>query len=178
MASQKKQDQVTDIVAVIKSNKNFALVAFGPTPHLSLEALRRELKTVGSGIKIIKNALFQKAINKLSQENKNYKALVKFFPLRENSALLTLKEDFVGGLSSFYKQSKSANGLTFKFGYLDEQIYQNEDLVKIAQLPPKEELLAKIIGSFKSPTTRFVHAIKFNVNKLVYVLKARSKQSN
>jgi len=44
----------------------------------------------------------------------------------------------------------------------------------MAELPSKEELLGKIIGSMKSPMSKFVYALKFNTNKLVYILKQKS----
>lgn len=178
MANQKKQLQVDEIINLIKNNPNFTLVGFGQTPHMSLEDLRRELRKVNSNFKVIKNALFEKAINKLAEQNKDFKEFTKFFPLRDNSALLSLNADFVSGLTSFFKKSKSESGLSFKFGYLDKTLYQNEELSKIAQLPPYEELLGKIIGSLKSPQTRFVYALKFNVNKLVYVLKAKGGEQS
>ena len=59
---------------------------------------------------------------------------------------------------------------------LDKNLYNSEKVVQIAQLPSREELLGKIIGSMKSPMSKFVYALKYNTNKFVYILNAKSKE--
>ena len=54
--------------------------------------------------------------------------------------------------------------------------YNAEKALQIAQLPSREELLGKIIGSMKNPISKFVYALKFNTDKFVYILKAKSKE--
>ncbi len=179
MANQKKQLRVQTILELLKINPNFVLVKFEKTPHRTLEELRKELKKNQSHLKVVKNTLFEKAINKLS---KTFNVLAelrkKSFPLKENSALITFKSDYIGPLSVFYKFAQNEKNLSFKLGFLDNQIYLNQDLLKIAQLPPKDQLIAKIVQSIKTPLTRFIYSIKFSQNKFVYILKERLKVTN
>lgn len=179
MASQKKQIILDQIVTFLKKNLNFTIIKFDKTKHTSLETLRKELKKSGSNVKVVKNSIFEKAILKLSGENKDIKEFnSKISDLKDSTAIIGLGSDWSKGLSAFYNFIKKETTLSFKLGILDSQIYTSEVLTKIAQLPPKEELLGKIIGSLKSPISKTVYSLKFNTNKLVYILKERAKQAN
>lgn len=179
MASQKKQIILDQIVIFLKKNLNFTIIKFDKTKHTSLETLRKELKKSGSNVKVVKNSIFEKAILKLSGENKDIKEFnSKISDLKDSTAIIGLGSDWSKGLSAFYNFIKKETTLSFKLGILDSQIYTSEVLTKIAQLPPKEELLGKIIGSLKSPISKTVYSLKFNTNKLVYILKERAKQAN
>jgi large subunit ribosomal protein L10 len=179
MASAKKRLQVDTITEELAQNPNFAVVKFDKTPHTKFEELRRELKKSGAKFKVVKNALFERAVQKTSQAKKQLSELIKAnFPLRENSGLLTLGEDFTTGLKVLHNFAKKEDTVAFKFGFIDDQIYDNDKLVQLATLPGHDELIAKIIGSLKAPSYRLVSSMKFNVSKLVYILKAKGGENN
>lgn len=179
MASIKKQEQATEVLNLLKEHNNFALIKFDKTPHIALEKLRRELKKSDAYIQVVKNAIFQKAVQGLKKDNKNIEEFEKkAFPLKESTALLSLKGDFVSGLSALHKFAQTEKSLSFKAGFIDNDAYDAAKLTVLAKLPPKTELLAKILGSLKSPSTRLVYSMKFNVSKLAYILNQRGKQSN
>ncbi len=178
MVNQKKLQQVEKLTQLIEKHPNFALIKYGNTSHQALEKLRKELGASDAKLNVVKISLFEKAVNKLSLTHKQLKELVKkVFPLRETSALLTLGEDYFKGLGAFAKFAKNEQALGFKFGLLDKKIYLAEEIEKIAQIPGKDELIARIIGSLKSSQYKLVSAMKFNVTKLTLVLKERAKQN-
>lgn len=179
MASQDKQLQVDALIKLIQQSSNFALVKFEKTLHTSLESLRKELRANGAKIQVIKNSLFIKALNKLSNENKDYIEFTKkASDTRDNSALLMLGEDWSKALGAFHKFTKKETTLSFKLGLIDKTVYLTDDLNKIAQLPSRDQLIAKVIGSMKAPISSLNYAIKFNMQKFVYILSEKSKQSN
>lgn len=179
MVNEKKLSLGQKVQDLLTKYQNFALIKIDKTSHQTLENLRKELQKNQAGLKVVKNTLFEKTINKLSNKNKSFAELKKtFFPLRETSALLLLEKDWNNGLTTFYQFLKKETSLSFKFGQLDEKSYGNEELLKIAQLPPKNQLIANLIGSFKSPSLRLVHSMKFNLTKLIYILKEKSKKAN
>lgn len=176
MVSTQKQSAVESFVEKLQKNSNFALIKFDKTTHQSLETLRKALKKEQSTFLVIKNTLFEKAINKLALENKKIKELKKkFFPLKETTALLSLGADWSKGLNAFYQFVQKEKTLGFKFGILDNQGYDEIHLTQIAQLPGKDQLMAKIIGSMKNPTAKLVYALKYNTQKFVYILNQKSK---
>lgn len=176
MKNLKKKSQVENLLNILKEKSNFALVKIEKTTHQNLEILRKNLKKNKSNLKVIKNTFFEKAINKLTQKNPLFKELKnKFFPLKETSALITFDENFIDGLKSFFEFSQKEKSLSFRFSLLDKNIYDHLQTEKIAQLPSKNQLIAKLISSFKSPVNKFVYSLKYNTNKLVYILKQKAK---
>lgn len=176
MVNTQKEDFVKRFIEKLQKNSNFALVRFEKTTHQSLEALRKALRKEKSSFEVLKNTLFEKAFNKLAQQNKKLKELKKkFFPLKESSALLSLDTDWNKGLKTFYEFVQKDKTINFRFGILDSQSYDETSLTQIAQLPAKDILTGKIIGSMKSPTSHFVFALKYNIQKFVYILNQKSK---
>jgi large subunit ribosomal protein L10 len=179
MVNQSKKDQVQVLIQLLESSDNFTLLRFEKTLHGTLEKLRGELRATGSKLKIVKNSLFEKAINKLAQKKETFKELRgQIGTNRENSAVLMLGEDWSRALNVFQKFIDTEKTITFKFGLLDSKVYKMDDLMKIAKLPSKDVLIAKLIGSFKSPPSRLNFALKFNLQKFVYILSEKSKQTS
>ena len=55
--------------------------------------------------------------------------------------------------------------MSFKAGIVEGEYYDQDGIMEIAKLPSREELIAKFMGSIKSP-----------VSKLVYLLQAIADQ--
>lgn len=179
MANLKKTEQVESLISLLRSKSHFALLSFEGTKHKALEQLRKDLRSSNAQVNVTKNTLFEKAILKLASEKKELAELSKkLFPLKKNSALLMLDTDYAAGLSTFFKFAKKDKTIGFKFGLLDSTIYLAPELEKIAQLPGKDQLIAKVIGGMKSPSFKLVYSMKFNISKLTLVLKERAKQTN
>jgi len=179
MKNQKKLSQLSVVTDFLKKSDNFALFKFEKTKHIALEGLRNELRKSGATIKVVKNTILTKSINKLAAE-KNQGDLRTFQKLakniKENTALVSLGKDWSLGMNAFAKIAKTDKSLSFKLGFLDKTSYDASTMEKISNLPSKAELMAKIIGSMKSPTSRFVQALKFTTYKFVMVLNEKVKK--
>jgi len=177
MVNQSKKTQVESLVSSLQKSNNFLLIKIDRTSHQNLEALRRELRKASASVKVIKNAYFEKAINKMAAVNKSYRDIkTKFFPMRETSMMIMLDRSWDTGLKVFYEFAQKEKTLSFKLSYLDNTLYDQAGTTKIAKLPGRDQLIAKIIGSMKAPMSKFVYGIKFNTNKLVYILQTKSKE--
>jgi len=175
MVTTQKKFQVAELNKILKENPNFLLVKLEKTTHQSLESLRKQLRKNDSSLKVIKNTLFQKAVNLISDKPLFADLKKKFFPMKEPSALVTFKKNWSDPLKTIFQFINKEKTLSFKFALLDSALYKNEEIEKIAQLPGRNELMAKIISSIKSPMSKFVYSLKFNTNKFVYILKTKSK---
>ncbi|MFN4212661.1 MAG: 50S ribosomal protein L10 [Microgenomates group bacterium] len=177
MVNQKKLNQVKILTDLLKQSPNFVLISFNKTPHQTLEELRKKLSPYKAKLKVIKNTLFEKAVNKLLP---TYSFFVefkkKFLPLKNPSALLTFTNDWSKGLKVLYDFIQQEKTLIFKSGIIDGQIYNNDQLLAIAQLPSRDQLLGNIIGSLKNPMQRFIFVAKLNAYKLIYILKNTTKR--
>lgn len=179
MANQKNTTEVQALTELLNESPHFALIKFEKTTHKALEELRRELRKTNTRVRVVKNTLFEKTIDKLLIDRHEFTDLKKkVFPMKESTAVITMSGDYSEGLSTFFKFAKKNGTLSFKFGVLDNAVYLGPDLEKIAKLPGKAELIAKLIGGLKSGPYKLTYAMKFNVTKLTLVLKERAKQTS
>lgn len=178
MANTQKQTLVSDLIKILNDYPHFIVVGFEKTSHIALEKLRKELKKNGAKITVVKNTLFTKALNKFANEKKGQGIDTKALTAaKKSSAILALGEDWSAGLKAFYNYAKTEKTLVFKIGFLENKIYQVADIEQIAQLPSKGELVAKLIGTLKSPMYHTVYAMKFNMQQFVMVLSEASKKT-
>ncbi|MFZ2205866.1 MAG: 50S ribosomal protein L10 [Microgenomates group bacterium] len=176
MTNSKKLSQLSTVTDFLKKADNFALFKFEKTKHIALEGLRKELLKAGARVKVVKNTVLSKSINKLAAEKEyaDMRPLQKMTKnLKENTAVISLGKDWSNGMNAFAKVAKTDATIAFKLGFLDKTSYDSKAMDTISKLPSKGELMAKIIGSMKSPTSRFVRALKFSTQKFVMVLNAK-----
>ncbi len=169
MPSLKKIQIVNSLVEKIKQSPNFILIHFENIPHQKLEQLRQILRPATSSFQVVKNSLLKVAVQKI-----NKKEIASEEVLTGTSALLTLPADWTTALSTFWKFAKTEGRLSFKIGVIDNQIYQKDDLTKLAQLPSKEELMGKVVFLIKSPLARIVQGLKSSPERMIRVLKFKS----
>lgn len=172
-----KKEAVQSLSDLIEKNSNIAFVSFKKTTHQALETLRKDLKKSKAKMKVMKNSLLEKAIGKLVDKNKLFADLKKtYFPLKDSTAILLLSDDWGAGVKAFYQFSEKDKTLSFKLALLDHVLYSQEETKRIATLPSREELIAKIIGQTKSPLTKLTYVMKFHMQKITYILSEKSKQ--
>ncbi|KXK11187.1 MAG: 50S ribosomal protein L10 [Microgenomates bacterium OLB23] len=187
MANTQKRAYVENVVSLLKDNPQFIVVGFGGTKHKKLEEFRAKLRELSadpsqkSGLMILKNSLFKVALEKYNAHAKMMKP-EEISTLVDNtsgqSAVLFLSQDWVTSLKTFKSFSKEEEGMQFKVGLIDGVVYVQAGLSQLADLPSKEELVAKIIGSLYTPATKLVYGLKFNATQLVTVLKNAAEKAN
>ena len=76
-------------------------------------------------------------------------------------------------LVNFSKESKS---LVIKGGILGDKIISADEVTSLAELPPREILLAQVLGTIQGPAGGITRAIAGSIRSVLYVLKARVEQ--
>jgi large subunit ribosomal protein L10 len=176
MPNAKKKKQVSDLSQVINQYANFVVISYNKTTHKQLEDLRNKVRKSGTSIKVLKNSLFQKAVEKLSEQNKELSKLESQFPLKGPSAMVGFSEQWHEGLKVYYDNAKKEESLSFSFGFIDNTLYEAAGVEALAKLPSREELMTKLIGTMKSPLMKTVYAMRFNMQRLTTVLNEKAKQ--
>ena len=69
-------------------------------------------------------------------------------------------EDATAAASILSKEAKELKVLEFKAGVVEGITYDAEGMKTIAEIPSKDVLLSKLLGSFKSPMSSFARVIK------------------
>ncbi|WP_026486981.1 50S ribosomal protein L10 [Caldanaerobius polysaccharolyticus] len=127
--------------------------------------LRRELRQAGVEYKVVKNTLLSRAAKEAG-----YDALLQY--LEGPTAVAWGIEDPVAPARVLYNYAKDHENFKFKVGILQGTIIGVDDIVNLAKLPSKQELIAKALGSMNAPITNFVGVLSATLRNFVYVLNA------
>lgn len=106
--------------------------------------LRRRLRAAGADYKVVKMTLAQRAAGDLGIEGlEDY--------LVGPTALAFANDDPVSVAKALSDFSKEDANLVIKLGLLADKILQPEEVSKLADIEPREVLLAKVAGAAKAP---------------------------
>jgi len=115
-------------------------------------ALRRKLREAGVDYKVYKNSMVNFAIKGTA-----YEGIEKF--LSGPSSFAISYDDPMTAARVLVKEVKAIPALEFKAGVVEGQVYDAEGIQAIAEIPSRDELLSKLLGSFKSPMAAFARVI-------------------
>ena len=117
-------------------------------------------------------------MTRIAANEVGYEGLSEF--LEGPTALAYSTEDAVAPakiLKEFIKETKT-EALTVKVGICDVQVIDAAGVEALANLPSREELLAKLVGSMQAPISGLVNVLQGNIRNMVYVLDAvRAKKA-
>ena len=164
---------VADMKEKLQSAKGAVLVGFTGFTVAEVTKLRRKFLAGNVEYKVIKNTLTRIAANELGITDLDD-------ALQGPNGLAVSKEDAVApaaALKEFLKETKS-EAITVKVGIADGQVIDAEAVNALANLPSREELLAKIVGSMQAPISGMVNVLQGNIRNAVYAFEAvRTKKA-
>lgn len=175
MPSQKNIDLVKKLKENLLKSKSIVLTDHTGLTHQQMEKLRKSIKKSGGDFVVIKNTLLKKALTDTSFSGK-----IEGSVLEGPTSILLSITDELAPLKELVSQQKELNLLKIKIGAFIDKALEEKEVIRLAQLPTKEVLLAQLLGMLKTPQTRLVFALKGNLIKLALVLKAAAekKESN
>lgn len=164
----KRKEKESVVEGLLESLKNAKSVVFADYKGLSAEdvtVLRKKLLAEKTTYGVYKKSLVQIALNKLkiTADVKTNKG-----PL----ALAVSPEDEILPAKSVYEFAKKNENLKITGGILEGRFLSAEEMEGLAQLPGKEALIARAVGSIKAPISNFVGVLNGTLRGLVVVLKA------
>lgn len=168
MRKEQKIEFVKGVAAEIKESAGIIITNYKGLTFEQMDSVRRSFKEAGNDYRVIKNTLLKKALNAENINDIDY-ALV------EPTALVIVKEDFAAAAKLAKKYAKDAATSKFfviKGGYFDGMALDQSGIERLADLPSREELLAKALGSMNAPITNFVSVLANIPRGLVNVLSA------
>lgn len=174
MAKSRKQKEeiVEKLAAELKETKSFVFSDYRGMSVKEVQDLRKNLKGKDGQFAVVKNSLFKIALEKAGIDP------AAFNDVTGPIALSTSNADEVAPAKDTYDFAKNVEALEIKGGYLEGKVLSKEDVVSLAQLPSKEQLIAQTVGTIKAPINGFVNVLAGNARGLVTVLKAIADQKN
>ena len=164
-----KVAKVAEIKELLQSSKAIVLVDFKGLTVAEDTAFRVKLRAAGVKYNVVKNTYLGIAAKEAGLEGIEP-------ALAENTAIACAPEDPVAVAKIVCEFVKSTNKLKIKLAILDGAVIDVNAVKALAALPPKEVLLAKMLGSLQSPFTGFVRVLNGSITKVVYALEAVRKK--
>jgi len=149
-----KEEQVKNLAEKFKNSNLVLLVDYRGIDVANDTELRRSVRKVSGEYAVIKNNITRRAL----AEN-GYEGLDE--ALEGPTAVITTAEEYLPVLKAIYKFAKDNDYYTIKGGVLEGKVVSVEELMTLAQLPSREELIAKLAGCLLA-----------NVSKLAATLDA------
>lgn len=131
--------------------------------------LRKKIRGVDGEFKAAKKTLMGLAF-------KDAKIEIDAKKMPGEVALVLGYKDEVLPAKLIWETSKTNQNLKILGGFMANKLMTAQEVVTLAQLPSKNELLAKVVGSIASPMSGFVCVLNGNIRGLVQVLNQISKK--
>lgn len=162
---QQKEEILHKIKDKIGKSKTILFSADQGLNVKTVEDLRKQLKTEGAEYLVAKKTLVKMAAKDLITGAE--------LDAIQGSVGMTLSyEDEVSGAKILHKFAKANEKLNIAGGILENKFIDTAMVNRLASLPSKQELLAKLVGTIQAPVSGFVNVLSGNLRNFVGVLSA------
>ena len=147
-----KEAKVAEIREKLEKAQGIVLANY---QGLSVEedtALRKSLREAGVEYKVYKNTLVSLAAKELGLEGIDAH-------LEGPVSIAFGYEDATAPARVLHTFAKDHKKLELKAGIIDKVIYDKTQVEKLASIPSKEVLIAKLLGSFKAPLSNLAYLL-------------------
>jgi len=169
MTKEQKNQEIADLVEELKSNEIFYLSDTSSLNAEATSALRRECFKAGIKMRVVKNTLLRKAMERV--DGKDYSPLYE--ALHGNTAVMYAEVGNVPArlIKDFKKKHDEP---AFKAAFIQDDCYVGENqLDALVALKSKNELLGDIVGLLQSPAKNVISALQGSAgNKIAGLVKA------
>jgi large subunit ribosomal protein L10 len=170
-----KADTVEAMRGIIAEQKGSVLAEYRGLTVAEITALRRKLREVDSEFKVVKNTLIRRAARE-----SGFSQLEEYFV--GPTAIGFTMSDPVSLAKAMREFAVGNKKINLKAGYLDGKVLTPTEITLLAQVPPREVLLSRLVGGLASPLTRLAQALSGPQQKLAYAMQSiyekKSKQGS
>ena len=166
-----KQSTVAELTEKLSQAKGAVLINYRGLTVAQDTKLRRKFRENGVEYRVIKNTLTRIAAKQMGIEGME--------PYLEGpTAMAYSAVDPVAPakiISEFIKESKLQT-IEIKAGLVEGKVIDANGVKALANLPPREVLIAQVLAGFQTPIVGFVNVLQGTIRNAVYVLDAIRQQ--
>jgi large subunit ribosomal protein L10 len=163
---QKKQAVVDALALKLKEANSFFLTDFSGLSVKRMTELRARLRKAGVEYVVVKNTLAERALGAIDLPD-----IAAFF--RGPTAVAIEARDPVAAakvLADFAREHDNRPAL--KAGVIERRAITGNEIVRLAKLPPREQLLAELAGAFQAPLAQLAGVLEAKLQEVVGLLEA------
>ena len=144
---------VNEIKGKLEGASSIALVDYRGLSVDEDTILRRKLREANVEYRVYKNTMMNFAV-----QGTEFEPIAKH--LAGPSAIVISYEDPTSGPRVIAEALKTSPALEFKGGVVEGKYFDDAGMKAIGDIPPRDELLSRLLGSFKSPIASFARVVK------------------
>ena len=133
--------------------------------------LRRKLREAGVDYAVVKNTMLRRAVDKLGMEGLDN-------VLEGSTALAISDSDHVAAAKILCEYAETNKNFQVKAGFVEGKTIGVDEVKELAKMPPKEVLVAKVLGGLNAPISGFVGVLHANLRGLVCALNAIAEKQS
>jgi large subunit ribosomal protein L10 len=162
---------VDSLKAKIEKSTAIFLADYKGCTFPELTAIRSTIKSKGNDFRVVKNRLLKIALNQCG-------ITAIDGDLKEPTAATLVFGEPTETAKLLKKFAKDYKNFEIRSGYFEGTRLSKEDVIAFADLPSREELLARMLGSMNAPVKNFVSLLANIPRSLLNVLNAIKDKKN
>lgn len=166
---QQKQEYVEKLAEKLGSSVAGVVVDYKGITVADDTILRRKLREAGVEYTVVKNTMLRRAADKVGLSGLDS-------VLEGSTALAISANDHVAAARILCEYAEKNKDFTVKAGFVEGKTIEAAEVESLAKMPPKEVLVAKVLGGLNAPISGFVGVLNANLRGLVVALNAIAEQ--
>ena len=148
----KKQAQVDELAKVLKDAKVVLLTDYRGITVTDVTKLRADLRNANAEYKVIKNNITKRALAECGLEGLDE-------ALEGPTAVIMTNGDYLEPTKAIYNFSKKNDFYKIKGGVVEGKVMTAEEIITLAKLPSREELLSMLAGGLLANISKLAIAL-------------------
>jgi len=148
-----KEEEVKKLAEKIKSAKVVVLTDYRGITVEQVTKLRADLRAVKAEYVVIKNNITRRALKEAGVEG------IEESVLEGPTALIIGQEEYLSPIKALYAFVKENDFYKIKSGIVEGKVSSAEEIITLAKLPSREELIAKLAGALLGNITKLAIAL-------------------
>ena len=155
LTKEQKTKQIDSIKEKVAQQKSVIFVDFAKVPSKEMFSLRKTLKEGGCNLKIAKKTLVRIAFG---QSNISFWNKIKTVIPGQLALVFGFEDDIAPArISNIF--AKTHENFKILGGIFEKRFIDREKVLVLANLPTRNELLGRLVGSIYSPVSSFVRVL-------------------
>jgi large subunit ribosomal protein L10 len=147
-----KEEEVSKLAEKLKEAKIILLTDYRGINVADVTKLRADLKNTNSEYKVIKNNIIKRALDANGESGLDDL-------LEGPTAIVIGTEDYLEPSKVIYNFSKNNEFYKIKGGIIEGKVMTAEEIITLAKLPSRQELMAKLAGALLGNITKLAVAL-------------------
>lgn len=163
LSKSKKEEIVKELSDKFQKQKSVIFIDFRGIGVNKLMTLRREMRKLGAEFRVAKKTFLRLAMKSIG---------VEYDPKELDGEIGVIfgYEDQVAPAKATAKFAKENETFKILRGLLDGKLLEGKEVLALAKLPSREQLLAKLVGILNSPVQGLHNVLQGNLRNFVVVL--------